>query len=233
MKKDWRYPMMIKFKNVGTDDKKPTITISELRKSFPKFPSIKKDVVVDILFITRNGQKLSYRFKSSRPNKKGRAQTLYGFEDWFTSIPFPKYKEFIEYNVYDFQVNPKTLPLDKCPIKEVEACKPFESVIDRVAKDEEFNPRYSNDHEIGIVLGGYLDSNHRLIDRSELNRRIKAKDKEIEDLKKVVLKQNDEGAKMSAENVWFTKFHDIVKEEDISPSRYKEITNFMFSEHDR
>lgn len=32
--------------------------------------------------------------------------------------------------------------------------------------------KYSDDDYIGIVMGGYLDSNNRLMDRTELNRRI-------------------------------------------------------------
>lgn len=114
-----------------------------------------------------------------------------------------------------------------------EEIKPFEYEIDKIAKDQDFNPKYSNDHQIGIVLGGYLDSNHRLIDRPELNRRIVAKDKEIEELRKVVLNMNDEGAKQSARDIWYTKFHDIVKDEYLTPLQYRKITEFMFSENDR
>ena len=38
-------------------------------------------------------------------------------------------------------------------------------------------------HEIGIVMGGYLDENKHLMDRAELNKRISLKDEEINSLK--------------------------------------------------
>ena len=41
-------------------------------------------------------------------------------------------------------------------------------------------------HKIEIVLGGYLDENNKLMDRQELNKRIVAKDEEIDKLKSIL-----------------------------------------------
>lgn len=42
---------------------------------------------------------------------------------------------------------------------------------------------YSNDNKIGISMGGYTDSNDRTMDRTELNRRIRAIQKENQKLR--------------------------------------------------
>jgi len=42
-------------------------------------------------------------------------------------------------------------------------------------------------HEIGIVMGGYLDENNKLMDRAELNRRISLKDARIKVLEEIIV----------------------------------------------
>lgn len=49
----------------------------------------------------------------------------------------------------------------------------------------------SNDY-IGIVMGGYLDKNDKLLTRSELNYRISLKDEKIQRLKNEIEKLKNE-----------------------------------------
>ena len=59
-------------------------------------------------------------------------------------------------------------------------------------------------HEIGIVIGGYLDENNKLMSRAELDKRISKKDSVIKELERKL--------ESFAENRWMEKYYDKVEE---------------------
>ncbi len=239
--------MIVDFFKAAVQDRKPTVKTNQLKCG----PFLQDELVLLVTRIKNDYHIID--FHASRPDKSGQCKTLYGEFEWKKGFPYidvghkqplevveiVKYSNQQQRNEFIKQIQQKYG--DKmfgyiepnAEVKELTAPSPIK--LDFCEKNAEpaFRPEYSNDHHIHIILGGYLDRNHRLLDTKELHKRIRAKDEEIAALKNIILNQNDEGAKQSARDVWYTKFHDIVKEEHLSPLQYKKINEFMFSEYDR
>jgi uncharacterized small protein (DUF1192 family) len=87
--------------------------------------------------------------------------------------------------------------------------------------NNENETNWSNDNHIGIVMGGYIDSNHKLMDRTELNRRISAIKKEIEKRDKLLQQANRYMKEMKLKHYpnttnsfvdeWFKDYEELLK----------------------